>query len=75
MSKLYHKGRVILFKCDRKRCGDRCHDECEWTTDIENAETEGEYDVKPAPEDQSELYYIAVPVKRSGEKNQDESKS
>lgn len=71
MSKLYYKDKTVLFECDRKMCGNRCVDDCHLTTEIEHArklDNEQEYDVAPAPEEQSELYYIAVPVK-SGNRN------
>lgn len=36
MSKI--KPKAILYLCDRKRCGDRCHyPECRHTTDISHA--------------------------------------
>ena len=68
MSSLYFKDKLVLFECDRKRCGDRCVDDCHLTTEIEHArkldnEQAQEYDLAPAPEEQSEMYYIAIPVK------------
>lgn len=73
MSKLYYKDKTVLFECDRKRCGDRCFESCHLTTDIEHAqklddEQAQEYDVRPAAEEQSEMYYIAIPVKSGSSK-------
>lgn len=73
VSKLYYKNKAVLFECDRKLCGDRCFEDCHLTTEVEHAkkldeEQAQEYDVAPAPEEQSEMYYIAVPVKRENRK-------
>lgn len=33
-----NKPKVVLYLCDRKRCGDRCHyADCQHTTDISHA--------------------------------------
>lgn len=73
MSNLYYKNKAVLFECDRKRCGEECFESCHLTTDIEHArkledEQPQEYDVTPAPEEQSEMYYIAIPVKSGNRK-------
>lgn len=65
MSKLYYNGKPVLFKCNRKRCGDKCDEICDYTTDIEYAEQAqgGEYDVNPNEEPGAGLWYLAVPVR------------
>lgn len=68
MSKLYYNGKPVLFKCNRKRCGELCGSEfvdCQYTTDIEYAEQalDGEYLVNPNEEPGAGLWYLAVPVR------------
>lgn len=31
------RDRIIVYACDREICGDKCHDECAHTTDIDHA--------------------------------------
>lgn len=31
------RDRIIVYACDREICGDKCHDDCAHTTDIDHA--------------------------------------
>ena len=31
------QDRIVVYACDRQICGDKCHDDCAHTTDIDHA--------------------------------------